>query len=123
MLAQAFIILKGGLRGLVFEAVVWGLKELNKLDPGTINNIAHALVALAIAFTMLKAMAKIGGYMKEVSKFFKGFKNAKKIKAPEIESPKMTKPGKILSNAGAYMKLGAAFALVGAGALMVDLSY
>lgn len=123
MLAQAFIILKGGLRGLVFEAVVWGLKELNKLDPGTINNIAHALVALAIAFTMLKAMAKIGGYMKEVSKFFKGFKNAKKIKAPEIESPKMTKPGKILSNAGAYMKLGAAFALVGAGALMVGAGF
>lgn len=115
MLAQAFIILKGGLKGLVFEAVIWGLKELNKLDPGTINNIAHALTALAIAFTMLKAMAKIGSYMKEVSKFFKGFKNAKKIKAPEIESPKMTKPGKILSNAGAYMKLGAAFALVGAG--------
>lgn len=123
MLAQAFIILKGGLRGLVFEAVIWGLKELNKLDPGTINNIAHALTALAIAFTMLKAMAKIGGYMKEVSKFFKGFKNAKKIKAPEIESPKMTKPGKILSNAGAYMKLGAAFALVGAGALMVGAGF
>lgn len=123
MLAQAFIILKGGLRGLVFEAVVWGLKELNKLDPGTINNIAHALTALAIAFTMLKAMAKIGGYMKEVSKFFKGFKRAKKIKAPEIESPKMTKPGKILSNAGAYMKLGAAFALVGAGALMVGAGF
>lgn len=123
MLAQAFIILKGGLKGLVFEAVIWGLKELNKLDPGTINNIAHALTALAIAFTMLKAMAKIGSYMKEVSKFFKGFKNAKKIKAPEIESPKMTKPGKILSNAGAYMKLGAAFALVGAGALMVGAGF
>lgn len=123
MLAQAFIILKGGLRGLVFEAVIWGLKELNKLDPGTINNIAQALTALAIAFTMLKAMGKIAGYMKEVSKFFKGFKNAKKIKAPEIESPKMTKPGKILSNAGAYMKLGAAFALVGAGALMVGAGF
>ena len=70
MLAQAFIILKGGLRGLVFEAVVWGLKELNKLDPGTIKNIAEAITALAVAFTMLKAMAKFGGYMKEVSKFF-----------------------------------------------------
>ena len=123
MLAQAFIILKGGLRGLVFEAVVWGLKELNKLDPGTIKEIAKSITALAVAFTMLKAMAKIGGYMKEVSKFFKGFKSAKKIKAPEIETPKMTKPGKILSNAGAYMKLGAAFALVGAGALALGVGF
>ncbi|WP_348796772.1 hypothetical protein [Lactobacillus gasseri] len=72
---------------------------------------------------MLKAMGKIAGYMKEVSKFFKGFKNAKKIKAPEIDSPKMTKPGKILSNAGAYMKLGAAFALVGAGALALGAGF
>lgn len=122
-LAQAFIILKGGLRGLTFEAIVIGLKELNKLDPDTIQHLANALVKLTTAFIILKALGRISNYAKGIADFFKGFKNAKKIKAPEIESPKMTKPGKILSNAGAYMKLGAAFALVGAGALMVGAGF
>lgn len=112
-LGSAFVILKGGLKGLVFTAIINGI---SKLKPSTITKIAGTIKNLAVAFIILKAAMKIGSGISNFSKMFKKMKTPKTPKVPETpELPQTPKTGGIVQSAGAYMKLGAALMMVGAG--------
>ncbi|MDF7668525.1 tape measure protein [Lactobacillus sp. ESL0703] len=58
-LASAFIILKYGMKGLVFTVVVNGLRNISRLDSGQIKQIATAIQILAGALVALKAVKGI----------------------------------------------------------------
>ncbi|KRO00889.1 tape measure protein [Companilactobacillus kimchiensis] len=112
-LGSAFIILKGGLKGLVFTAIINGI---SKLKPSTITKIAGTIKNLAVAFIILKAAMKIGSGISNFSKMFKKLKTPKTPKVPKTpELPQTPKTGGIIQSASAYMKLGAALMMVGAG--------
>ncbi len=112
-LGSAFVILKGGLKGLVFTAIINGI---SKLKPSTITKIAGTIKNLAVAFIILKAAMKIGSGISNFSKMFKKMKTPKTPEVPSTpEVPKTPKAGGIVQSAGAYMKLGAALMFVGAG--------
>ncbi|WP_363472755.1 tape measure protein [Companilactobacillus musae] len=112
-LASAFVILKGGLKGLVFTAIINGI---SKLKPSTITKIAGTIKNLAVAFIILKAAMKIGSGISNFSKMFKKMKTPKTPKVPKTPGlPQTPKTGGIIQSAGAYMKLGAALMMVGAG--------
>lgn len=112
-LGSAFIILKGGLKGLVFTAIINGI---SKLKPSTITKIAGTIKNLAVAFIILKAAMKIGSGISNFSKMFKKMKTPKTPKVPKTpDLPQTPKTGGIVQSAGAYMKLGAALMMVGAG--------
>ncbi|HCD08235.1 MAG TPA: phage tail protein [Lactobacillus sp.] len=115
-LGSAFVILKGGLKGLVFTAIINGI---SKLKPSTITKIAGTIKNLAVAFIILKAAMKIGSGISNFSKMFKKMKTPKTPKTPKVpktpELPQTPKTGGIIQSAAAYMKLGAALMMVGAG--------
>ena len=118
-LGSAFVILKGGLKGLVFTAIINGI---SKLKPSTITKIAGTIKNLAVAFIILKAAMKIGDGFSRFSKALKKIRKPKRIKkgprfklAKTPKTPEGPKTGGILQSAGAYMKLGAALMFVGAG--------
>jgi len=112
-LGSAFVILKGGLKGLVFTAIINGI---SKLKPSTITKIAGTIKNLAVAFIILKAAMKIGSGISNFSKMFKKMKTPKTPKVPKTpELPQTPKTGGIIQSAAAYMKLGAALMMVGAG--------
>lgn len=119
-LARAFILLKGGVKGLVLTAIVKGLQELNNLDPGTIDAIAKALTTLAIAFTVLKAVGKGMTILKGIKDAFSGLGG---MKTPKMQTPEVPKSGGILQSAGAFMKLGAALLMVGGAVVLVAIGF
>ncbi|WEV37735.1 tape measure protein [Lactobacillus sp. ESL0677] len=58
-LGAAFIILKSGMKGLVFTAVVAGLRSIGRLSPGQIQQVAKAIEVLAGALITFKAVKGI----------------------------------------------------------------
>lgn len=119
-LARAFIILKGGLKGLILTEVVKGLAKLNEADPGTINALAKSLTALALAFVIFKAVyqgVKAFGKIKDV------ISGIGSIKAPKMSAPDVPKSGGILQSAGAFLKLGAALLMVGGAVALVAVGF
>lgn len=119
-LARAFILLKGGVKGIVLATVVKGLQQLNKLNPGTIEGIAKALTTLALAFTVLKAVGKGMAILKGIKDAFSGMGG---LKTPKMQMPETPKAGGILQSAGAFMKLGAALLMVGGAVVLVALGF
>lgn len=109
-LARAFIVLKGGLKGIAIMAIVKGLQQLNGLSPGTIENIASALTKLAYAFVILKA---VGKGMQMLKGIHDAFSSLGGLKTPKMTTPEVPKAGGIAQSAGAYLKLGAALLMVG----------
>ena len=109
-LARAFIVLKGGLKGIAIMAIVKGLQQLNSLSPGTIENIASALTKLAYAFIILKA---VGKGMQMLKGIHDAFSSLRGLKTPKMATPEVPKAGGIAQSAGAYLKLGAALLMVG----------
>lgn len=167
-LGIAFVILKGGVKGLMLAGLVKALQAMNDLDPETLKKIAEVLKVVAIGVMAFKGLSSVigilkglamaigglivagaaiqtifgnfkslggikgifdafkGGKFKGLKEYWKNLKkmnSAKGMKTKTPEMPDTGKPGKILSNAGAYMKLGAAFALVGAGALALGVGF
>lgn len=109
-LARAFIVLKGGLKGIAIMAIVKGLQQLNGLSPGTIENIASALTKLAYAFIILKA---VGKGMQMLKGIHDAFSRLSGLKTPKMATPEVPQAGGIAQSAGAYLKLGAALLMVG----------
>ena len=109
-LARAFIVLKGGLKGIAIMAIVKGLQQLNGLSPGTIENIASALTKLAYAFIILKA---VGKGMQMLKGIHDAFSSLSGLKTPKMTTPEVPQASGIAQSAGAYLKLGAALLMVG----------
>lgn len=114
-LARAFIVLKGGLKGIAIMAIVKGLQQLNGLRPGTIENIASALTKLAYAFVILKA---VGKGMQMLKGIHDAFSSLGGLKTPKMASPEVPQVGGIAQSAGAYLKLGAALIMVGGAVVL-----
>lgn len=114
-LARAFIVLKGGLKGIAIMAIVKGLQQLNGLSPGTIENIASALTKLAYAFVILKA---VGKGMQMLKGIHDAFSSLSGLKTPKMATPEVPQAGGITQSAGAYLKLGAALLMVGGAVVL-----
>lgn len=114
-LARAFIVLKGGLKGIAIMAIVKGLQQLNGLSPGTIENIASALTKLAYAFVILKA---VGKGMQMLKGIHDAFSSLGGLKTPKMATPEVPQAGGIAQSAGAYLKLGAALIMVGGAVVL-----
>lgn len=114
-LARAFIVLKGGLKGIAIMAIVKGLQQLNGLSPGTIENIASALTKLAYAFVILKA---VGKGMQMLKGIHDAFSSLGGLKTPKMATPEVPQAGGIAQSAGAYLKLGAALLMVGGAVVL-----
>lgn len=114
-LARAFIVLKGGLKGIAIMAIVKGLQQLNGLSPGTIENIASALTKLAYAFVILKA---VGKGMQMLKGIHDAFSSLSGLKTPKMATPEVPQAGGIAQSAGAYLKLGAALLIVGGAVVL-----
>lgn len=114
-LARAFIVLKGGLKGIAIMAIVKGLQQLNGLSPGTIENIANALTKLAYAFVILKA---VGKGMQMLKGIHDAFSSLSGLKTPKMATPEVPKAGGIAQSTGAFLKLGAALLMVGGAVVL-----
>ena len=114
-LARAFIVLKGGLKGIAIMAIVKGLQQLNGLSPGTIENIASALTKLAYAFIILKA---VGKGMQMLKGIHDAFSSLSGLKTPKMATPEVPQAGGIAQSAGAFLKLGAALLMVGGAVVL-----
>lgn len=114
-LARAFIVLKGGLKGIAIMTIVKGLQQLNGLSPGTIENIASALTKLAYAFVILKA---VGKGMQMLKGIHDAFSSLGGLKTPKMATPEVPQAGGIAQSAGAYLKLGAALLMVGGAVVL-----
>ena len=114
-LARAFIVLKGGLKGIAIMAIVKGLQQLNGLSTGTIENIASALTKLAYAFVILKA---VGKGMQMLKGIHDAFSSLSSMKTPKMATPEVPQAGGIAQSAGAYLKLGAALLMVGGAVVL-----
>lgn len=114
-LARAFIVLKGGLKGIAIMAIVKGLQQLNGLSPGTIENIASALTKLAYAFIILKA---VGKGMQMLKGIHDAFSSLSGLKTPKMTTPEIPQASGIAQSAGAYLKLGAALLMVGGAVVL-----
>ena len=114
-LAKAFIVLKGGLKGIAIMAIVKGLQQLNGLSPGTIENIASALTKLAYAFVILKA---VGKGMQMLKGIHDAFSSLSGLKTPKMATPEVPQAGGIAQSAGAYLKLGVALIMVGGAVVL-----
>ncbi len=114
-LARAFIVLKGGLKGIAIMAIIKGLQQLNGLSPGTIENIASALTKLAYAFVILKA---VGKGMQMLKGIHDAFSSLGGLKTPKMATPEVPQAGGIAQSAGAYLKLGAALIMVGGAVVL-----
>ncbi|GAF41122.1 phage tail fibers [Agrilactobacillus composti DSM 18527 = JCM 14202] len=117
LLGTALLVLKGGMKGIVFTAVVAGLKALGKLDVDQLNGLAKAVTSLAAAFAVIKAGMKIGKGVSKVSDIFGSL--GKGGKTPELPIPDSGKSGKSAGNlikmGGALLMIGGAVLLAGAG--------
>ena len=114
-LARAFIVLKGGLKGITIMAIVKGLQQLNGLSPGTIENIASALTKLAYAFVILKA---VGKGMQMLKGIHDAFSSLSGLKTPKMATPEVPQAGGIAQSAGAFLKFGAALLMVGGAVVL-----
>lgn len=114
-LARAFIVLKGGLKGIAIMTIVKGLQQLNGLSPGTIENIASALTKLAYAFVILKA---VGKGMQMLKGIHDAFSSLSGLKTPKMATPEVPQAGGITQSAGAFLKLGAALLMVGGAVVL-----
>lgn len=137
-LAQALKILVLAIAGFkVLSSVVGMLKGFSTvigalaLGGGAILSLGKNFKALGGAKGILSGFWKAlkGGNLKE---WAKNMKNFGKTKNPKLSSPKMPKtpeapdtgkPGKILSNAGAFLKLGGALLAVGAAVTLVAVGF
>ena len=119
-LAKAFIVLKGGLKGIAIMAIVKGLQQLNGLSPGTIENIASALTKLAYAFVILKA---VGKGMQMLKGIHDAFSSLSGLKTPKMATPEVPQAGGIAQSAGAFLKLGAALLMVGSAVVLAAVGF
>ena len=119
-LARAFIVLKGGLKGIAIMAIVKGLQQLNGLSPGTIENIASALTKLAYAFVILKA---VGKGMQMLKGIHDAFSSLSGLKTPKMATPEVPQAGGITQSAGAFLKLGAALLMVGGAVVLAAVGF
>lgn len=167
-LGIAFVILKGGVKGLMLAGLVKALQAMNDLDPETLKKIAEALKVVAIGVMAFKGLSSVigilkglamaigglivagaaiqtifgnfkslggikgifdafkGGKFKGLKEYWKNLKkmnSAKGMKTKTPEMPDTGKPGKILSNAGAFLKLGAALLMVGGAVTLVAFGF
>lgn len=167
-LGIAFVILKGGVKGLMLAGLVKALQAMNDLDPDTLKKIAEALKVVAIVVMAFKGLSSVigilkglamaigglivagaaiqtifgnfkslggikgifdafkGGKFKGLKEYWKNLKkmnSAKGMKTKTPEMPDTGKPGKILSNAGAFLKLGAALLMVGGAVTLVAVGF
>lgn len=119
-LARAFIVLKGGLKGIAIMAIVKGLQQLNGLSPGTIENIANSLTKLAYAFVILKA---VGKGMQMLKGIHDAFSSLSGLKTPKMATPEVPQAGGIAQSAGAFLKLGAALLMVGGAVVLAAVGF
>lgn len=83
ILGTAFIVLKSGMKGLVFTGVVAGLSAINKLDPNQIQQLSKAIQAFAISLIAIKAvsgsigmLSSIGSTISKSGEAFTGLQTA-----------------------------------------------
>lgn len=119
-LALAFVALKAGTSGLALGAIVGSLKLLGTLSPGTLNGIAKALTAVAIALTIFKAVKGISSVIGGIVGAFKGLGDVGKTKVPVPDGSAAGKSAVgFLKLGAALLMIGGAIALAGAGFYMM----
>ncbi|WP_363473634.1 tape measure protein [Companilactobacillus musae] len=112
-IGTAFLIMKTGLKGIAFAGLIAGLNALSKMDAGQIKAIAVSVGILAVSIKAIKTAMGVAKGIKAFKDAFSGLKQPKVPQTPEL--PQTPKAGGIAQSAGAYLKLGAALLLVGAG--------
>ncbi|WEV40363.1 tape measure protein [Lactobacillus sp. ESL0681] len=73
-LGAAFIVLKGGVKGLVLTGVVAGLSKIGQMDSGQISNVASAIKVLTAALIGFKALGGIANTIMSISSALDGLK-------------------------------------------------
>lgn len=109
-LAEAFVALKFGVKGIVLAVVVKGLQKLADIPADTLNNLVNAIIALTVAFSLFKGLM---GVVKTISAIKAAFSDFTLPGTNEVGAGSA-----IAANAKAYMQLGAALMLVGAAVLL-----
>ncbi|UQS85873.1 tape measure protein (plasmid) [Apilactobacillus apisilvae] len=114
-LAGSLLFLKYGMKGIAFSAVIWGLEQLSQMDPNSVKFWAQALIDLAFAFAVFKAVSGI-------SQFIIGISQAKNALHDMFG---FFKGGSSLGNTvakstGSFIKMGLGMIAFGAGVLIAS---
>ncbi|WP_334328446.1 tape measure protein [Companilactobacillus sp. HBUAS59699] len=118
-LGGAFIILKSGMKGLVFTAIITGLNGLGRMKPSHINALAKAVTAFAIAIALFKAAKGVADTITSITDAFsKSGKSKKSIPIPDPEQTGASAKS-LMQMGAALMMVGAGVALAGGGMLMM----
>jgi len=102
----AFVIMKTGMKGIVFTAIVAGLNALSKMDAGQIKAIAVAVGILAVSIKAIKTAMGIAKGISALKEAFSGM-SGKSVPIPDA--------GKSSKSAAGLMQLGKAIVMIGAG--------
>ncbi|WEV51678.1 tape measure protein [Lactobacillus sp. ESL0731] len=85
-LGAAFIILKSGMKGLVFTAVVAGLRNISRLNPGQIKQVAKAIQIFAGALVALKAIKGVVSGISLIGSAISSISEIMEVIGPAIEA-------------------------------------
>ncbi|RHW49723.1 phage tail protein [Bombilactobacillus bombi] len=118
-IGAAFVILKSGMRGLLFTAVIAGLNAISRMNPGQIRALANALLILGGAFATIKAAM---GIANTISKITNAFGALKKIGGGKVKLP-FPNPETTAASASSLMKMGAALLMVGGSVLLAGAGF
>lgn len=109
-LAEAFVALKFGIKGIALAVVVKALQSLAEIPADTLNKLINAIAGLAVDFALFKGLMGVAKTISAIKMAFSGF-----------TLPGTSEVGAgsaIAANAKAYMQLGVALLLVGAAVLL-----
>ncbi|WP_125764422.1 tape measure protein [Companilactobacillus hulinensis] len=116
-IGAAFLIMKTGLKGIVFTAVIAGLNALSKMDAGQIKAIAVAVGILAVSIKAIKTAVGIAKGVSALKDAFSGM-SGKSIPVPDAGTTSKSAAG-LMQMGKAIMMIGAGVVLAGGGLLMM----
>lgn len=123
ILAGAFFVLKASLKGFAIGGLILLFEWINKMQPGTVKTLASALVFLAGAIMLIVAAIKAYKGLQAVKGFITGIKTPKTPKTPtppQAPAEEMN-PERTFGNAGAWIKIGTALLIAGAGVIAIGI--
>lgn len=139
LIAGAFLALKLSLKGFVITGVILLFEWMNKLDPKTVKTLTNAIIAFAVAITVLNVALKkfkgidlaekikgFGGNIKQGIKNKFGFGGGGQegggkspMSNPAEQMGEDVNPSKKLGSASEWLKIGGALVLAGVGVMAI----